>query len=269
MAAIKTTGGTWESRCLVSGVNTDPEPCGFTRHVWLCVAFLCPRKPAFGLLSPARVYCLTRGPPRGPLEPCTAHEIYRPGNQADLSPFTRRENCITGPTLPAHFTTPAAALPSEISDTLQKCPGTDLQKRQLEDVLRPFSPMFTKRPGKTDILLHRIETGNAPPWKCNPRSISLHKQELLDVALQEMLGTGAVRGTWESRCLVSGVNTDPEPCGFTRHVWLCVAFLCPRKPAFGLLSPARVYCLTRGPPRGPLVRQYTTSASASRRRESW
>lgn len=118
---------------------------------------------------------------------------YRLGNQADLTPFTRRENCITGPTLPAHFTTPAAALPSEISDTLQKCPGTDLEKRQLEDFLRPFSSMFTERPGKTEILLHRIETGNAPPWRCNPRPISVHKRELLDVALQEMLDTGAVR----------------------------------------------------------------------------
>uniref|UniRef100_A0A6B0UX33 Putative transposon ty3-i gag-pol polyprotein n=1 Tax=Ixodes ricinus TaxID=34613 RepID=A0A6B0UX33_IXORI len=32
------------------------------------------------------------------------------GNQADLTPLTKRENCITGPTLPAHFTTPAAVL---------------------------------------------------------------------------------------------------------------------------------------------------------------
>ncbi|KAM7309043.1 uncharacterized protein ISCGN_012674 [Ixodes scapularis] len=116
---------------------------------------------------------------------------YRLGSQTELTPFTRREDCITGPTLPTHFTAAPAFLPAGINAALQKCPANNLQKIKLEDVLRPFSPMFTERPGKTDILLHRIETGDAPPWRCNPRPISVHKRELLDKALEEMIDTGA------------------------------------------------------------------------------
>ncbi|KAM7301281.1 reverse transcriptase/ribonuclease H [Ixodes scapularis] len=53
--------------------------------------------------------------------------------------------------------------------------------------------MFTETPGKTDILLHCIETGDAPPRSCNPRPISVHKRALLDAALKEMIDTDSVR----------------------------------------------------------------------------
>uniref|UniRef100_A0A6B0UKL0 Uncharacterized protein n=1 Tax=Ixodes ricinus TaxID=34613 RepID=A0A6B0UKL0_IXORI len=50
------------------------------------------------------------------------------------------------------------------------------------------------------------------------------------------------------------------------HVWLCVAFPCLGKRASWCLSRARGRFGPFGPPR---VRQYTTSAHASHRRESW
>ncbi|XP_064471597.1 uncharacterized protein LOC135385907 [Ornithodoros turicata] len=53
--------------------------------------------------------------------------------------------------------------------------------------------MFTERPGLTHGLEHRIETGDARPWRCNPRPLSVHKRKLLDAALDEMIETGAVR----------------------------------------------------------------------------
>ncbi|XP_064469873.1 uncharacterized protein LOC135384605 [Ornithodoros turicata] len=53
--------------------------------------------------------------------------------------------------------------------------------------------MFTEHPGTTDVLEHRIDTGTARPWRCNPRPLSARKRDLLDAALDEMIATGAVR----------------------------------------------------------------------------
>ncbi|KAM7297391.1 uncharacterized protein ISCGN_022542 [Ixodes scapularis] len=58
----------------------------------------------------------------------------------------------------------------------------------------------------------------------------------------------------------------PSHAGSPAHVWLCVAFPCPGKRASWWLSRARGRF---GPFGAPRVRQYTTSAPASRRRESW
>lgn len=57
----------------------------------------------------------------------------------------------------------------------------------------PFSDCFTERPGLTDVLEHEIDTGDARPFRFNPRPISAHKRKLLDCALDEMIETGAVR----------------------------------------------------------------------------
>lgn len=51
----------------------------------------------------------------------------------------------------------------------------------------------TERPGKTSVLMHRIDTLDARPKRFNPRPLSVHKKALLDVALQGMINTGAVR----------------------------------------------------------------------------
>lgn len=145
---------------------------------------------------------------------------YRLDNQPHITPFTRREDCITGATLPAHYTArPTAALPTSIRDALNACPATALQKQQLESILHPFATMFTETPGKTDVLLHRIETGNVRPLRCNPRPLSVHKRALLDAALQEMLDTGAVQQSqspWASPVVLA-----PKKDGSVR---LCVDY---------------------------------------------
>lgn len=118
---------------------------------------------------------------------------YRLGQQPELTPFTRREDCIPNLPTAAHVTDVPDVLPAGVRESLQKCPASSPQKQELQAVLQSFSPMFTETPGKTDILLHRIETGDAPPRRCNPRPISVHKRALLDAALEEMIDTGSVR----------------------------------------------------------------------------
>lgn len=53
--------------------------------------------------------------------------------------------------------------------------------------------MFTEKPGNTDVLVHRIGTMDARPWRCNPRPLSVHKRKLLQTELDQMMQTGAVR----------------------------------------------------------------------------
>ena len=71
--------------------------------------------------------------------------------------------------------------------------GTDIQRERLAKVLKPFSHMFTEIPGKTNILEHQIDTGDARPIRFNARPLSVHKRELLDRALEEMIETKTIR----------------------------------------------------------------------------
>ncbi|XP_064460245.1 uncharacterized protein LOC135370435 [Ornithodoros turicata] len=87
----------------------------------------------------------------------------------------------------------ATVVPAVLEDVLKRFPGSPDQRRMLAKALRPFSCMFTERPGLTHALEHRIEIGDARPWRCNPRPLSVHKRKLLDAALDEMIETGAVR----------------------------------------------------------------------------
>ncbi|KAM7310295.1 transcription initiation factor TFIID subunit 4 isoform X9 [Ixodes scapularis] len=79
--------------------------------------------------------------------------------------------------------------------------------------------------------------------------------------IQGLIGAPVKAGVWR----VASPRT-PSHAGSPAHVWLCVAFPCPRKRASWWLSRARGRF---GPFGAPRVRQYTTSAPASRRRESW
>lgn len=67
------------------------------------------------------------------------------------------------PPTPAHFSmVPEFCLPA--SRIRCKSAPRAARRNKLDAVLQSFSPMFTERLGKTDILRHRIETGDMPPW---------------------------------------------------------------------------------------------------------
>ncbi|XP_064467809.1 uncharacterized protein LOC135378652 [Ornithodoros turicata] len=103
-----------------------------------------------------------------------------------------------GPSLPVgdhhgtEYRTPVVAT-AALQEGLQGFSGTSEQREMLEQALLPFSRMFTEKPGLTEVLEHGIDTGDARPWRCNPRPLSVHKRKLLDAALNEMIETGAAR----------------------------------------------------------------------------
>lgn len=66
------------------------------------------------------------------------------------------------------------------------------ERAQLSSLLYEYDAMFTDCPGRTTLVKHRIDTGDARPWKCNPRPISLAKRKALDAALDELIETGVV-----------------------------------------------------------------------------
>lgn len=70
---------------------------------------------------------------------------------------------------------------------------TKKEQARLSSLLYEYDAMFTDRPGCTKLVKHRIDTGDAQPWKCNPRPISQTKRRGLDSALDELLQTGVVR----------------------------------------------------------------------------
>lgn len=67
------------------------------------------------------------------------------------------------------------------------------QQVRLTRLLNRYDEIFTERPGCTDLVTHRIETGDALPLKCNPRPISLTKRQATDKLLDEMLADGVIR----------------------------------------------------------------------------
>ncbi|XP_037523560.1 uncharacterized protein LOC119400571 [Rhipicephalus sanguineus] len=118
---------------------------------------------------------------------------YRLHRQSEAAPFAEKIDFVP---VPGHAEGVAAmhtTLSSAVMQSLSDFTGTNHQRKQLEAVLTPFSGMFTEHPGKTDVLVHRINTDDARPWRCNLRPLSQHKRAVLDKALDEMIDIGAVR----------------------------------------------------------------------------
>lgn len=142
---------------------------------------------------------------------------YRLGNDAELIPFLASTHICTVPRSAAVAT--KSVLPERIRQLLEECPCSDYEREQLAYVLEPFAEMFTEAPGRTTVLQHRIDTGDAPPWSCNPRPLSIQKKAKLDVALDEMLNTGVVRPSQSAHA--SPVVLAPKKDGSVR---LCVDY---------------------------------------------
>lgn len=89
----------------------------------------------------------------------------------------------------AIMTNPVIATAS--SDTNHSLPplSANLSEREqacILALLNRFSAMFTEKPGCTDSVQHRIDTGDAQPWKCNPRPVSEAKRKAIDLAVDEL-----------------------------------------------------------------------------------
>lgn len=99
---------------------------------------------------------------------------------------------------------------SSLPDHIQKlldgagCDLSDTQRNQAECFLMKFSELFSSgnsQLGRTNIVKHRINTGDNPPIKQCPRRIPIHKQAVADKEVEKMLQSGVVlpsKSPWAS-----------------------------------------------------------------------
>lgn len=107
-----------------------------------------------------------------PVRDCRLH------GQSETTLFAEKRDSMPIPGRTKDMGAMQTTLPSAVVQSLGNFAGTE-QSMPLEAVLTPFSGMFTVRPGRNDVLVHRINTPDAKPWRCNPRPLSHHKRVLL------------------------------------------------------------------------------------------
>lgn len=90
----------------------------------------------------------------------------------------------------------------DLTDT----PLTEDQRQALFAVLRRYKGMFDGHIGHTDLVTHRIDTGNHPPVRQSPRRIPHHLQDEVRRQLDELVQQGILEeadGAWSSPiCIV-------------------------------------------------------------------
>ncbi|KAF4527214.1 hypothetical protein B566_EDAN006140, partial [Ephemera danica] len=59
--------------------------------------------------------------------------------------------------------------------------------REIRNVLRRHERLFSKRPGHTSLVQHRIDTRNNPPVRCRMRPLNANKRTLLEREVQKLL----------------------------------------------------------------------------------
>ncbi|VDI47101.1 Hypothetical predicted protein [Mytilus galloprovincialis] len=105
---------------------------------------------------------------------------------------------------------PELVLPEHMQVVMEKCKSnlkTD-QCKIVVDLLTKYSGAFAMSKndlGRTDIIQHKINTGNAHPIKQNPRRVPLAQRKEVDEEIQRMLDGGIIRHSqspWSSPIVV-------------------------------------------------------------------
>lgn len=90
------------------------------------------------------------------------------------------------------------------------------QSQQLNSVIEKFCSLSPLKLGRTNKMVHKIDTGNAEPIKQRPHLMSPYKLEILNRELDRMLELGVIRPSispWSSPVLiVEKSNGEPRFC---------------------------------------------------------
>ncbi|CAG2205474.1 Transposon Ty3-G Gag-Pol polyprotein,Transposon Ty3-I Gag-Pol polyprotein [Mytilus edulis] len=97
---------------------------------------------------------------------------------------------------------------------------TEEQGLQMKGVLKRQADAFANSKnelGSTDLIKHKINTGDATPIKQNPRRLPLAKQEVADREVQRMLDIGVIEPSispWSSPIVLVPKKNDPTSVRF-------------------------------------------------------
>ena len=79
------------------------------------------------------------------------------------------------------------------------------QQRQLSDLIHEFSHLFSDVPGRTDLVYHDIDVGEATPIKLHPYRMNPVKRQFLEKEVQYMLENDIIEPSdseWSSPCVL-------------------------------------------------------------------
>ena len=67
------------------------------------------------------------------------------------------------------------------------------QRKDLAKILRRYRTTLSDRPGKTDLVMHEIDTGSNPPVRKKPYRVPAAKRHLVETEVAKMLQEGIIR----------------------------------------------------------------------------
>ena len=128
----------------------------------------------------------------------------------------RQETPIAGAVVPEH-------LKSMVEDAHEAL--NDSQREQVSALVCRWAHVFAKpdgKLGKTPLVEHRIDTGDAPPIKQRPRRQAWAKREVIDREVEKMLEADVIEpcsGPWASPIvIVTKKDGTPRVCIYFRKV---------------------------------------------------
>ena len=92
---------------------------------------------------------------------------------------------------------------------------TEQERTELDQLLDEFIDVLQSQPGRTSLVEHRIDTGNARPVKLPPYRIPHAYRESASKELQEMLDTGIIepsRSAWASPIVIVRKKMEASGC---------------------------------------------------------
>ncbi|CAM5131992.1 unnamed protein product [Eretmochelys imbricata] len=70
---------------------------------------------------------------------------------------------------------------------------TPAQQAEIRGVLHPCRQLFSNQPGRTNLTVHRVQTGSHPPIRCSPFQVTGKTAQVLEREVRDMLALGVIQ----------------------------------------------------------------------------
>ncbi|CAM4689811.1 unnamed protein product, partial [Lepidochelys olivacea] len=70
---------------------------------------------------------------------------------------------------------------------------TAAQQAEVRGVLHPYRQLFSNQPGRTNLTVHRVQTGSHPPIRCSPFRVTGKTAQDLEREVRDMLALGVIQ----------------------------------------------------------------------------
>lgn len=162
-----------------------------------------------------------------PFQPCSAHLPWNSDHEGKSHTQMTKSNQVRNLSLINSVPPPIISLEPvrmEVKDYINIAVSDahlqDGEKKKLRQLLESHPQVCTNKPGKTDVLLHAINTTNCVPIRQRPYRMSPGKQAIVAEQLREMITAGVVEPSHSG--WASPVVLPPKKDGGHRF---CVDFL--------------------------------------------